>query len=211
MKATPAAVALIAVALWGGGQPGVSWAQEPPRPAALAPERPGPSVRLDVFVGGAAFERYEQPDFENTDADIRYATTGWQAGATAFVGVPWLGITGAVGCQTIETTPAYHAAIGPQFMSPWIIGEDVGFRLFAHALYGVVSTAGDSPTQRGTEWVFGGGIDVLLLRIQYDYVRLNLPALARGNNRIFVGGVVPLCLRSCRDGEINLSGRPAIR
>jgi hypothetical protein len=52
----------------------------------------------------------------------------------------------------VQTAPAYHVTIGSQFVSPWIIGKDIGFRLFAHALHGVASTGGDSPSQRGESW-----------------------------------------------------------
>jgi hypothetical protein len=102
-------------------------------------------------------------------------------------------------------------AFGAQVVSPWIVGEDMGFRVFAHALYGFASTRGEAPSQTSAEWVVGGGIDILLMRVQVDYVRLHLDPLKRGNSRVFIGGVVPLCLRSCRGGEINLSGRPATR
>ena len=72
------------------------------------------------------------------------------------------------------------------------------------------SCAAETPSQSSTEWVLGGGFDVLLLRIQLDYVRLRLDGAREGNTRVFVGGVVPLCLRACRDSDgFNLSGRPA--
>jgi hypothetical protein len=211
MTARTPAAALLTIALCGAGFPRPTSAQEPARPPATAPEKPGPWVGIDVFAGGSAFQRYEQPDPADEEADVRYAATGWHAGATLFVGVPWLGITGSAGCQTIETVPACQVAVGPQAVSPWIVGETMGFRVFAHALYGFASTRGDAPPQTSAEWVFGGGIDFLLMRVQVDYVRLNLDPLKRGNSRIFIGGVVPLCLRSCRDGEINLSGHPATR
>ena len=58
--------------------------------------------------------------------------------------------------------------------------------------------------------MLGGGFDVLFVRIQADDVRLRLNGVREENTRLFVGGVVPLCLRACRDSDgFNLSGRPA--
>jgi len=211
MDARITVVLVMTTTLCWAGLPSPAAAQESAKPAAAATAKPGPWVGLDVYGGGAAFQRYDQPDPADEDADIRFAKTGWNAGATLFVGLPWLGVTGLAGCQTIETVPTFQMAVGPQVMSPWIVGEDLGFRVFAHALYGYAATTGDGLPQHSAEWVFGGGIDLLLLRLQYDYVRLHLEPLKRGNHRMFVAGVLPLCLRNCRDGEINLSGRPAAR
>ena len=58
--------------------------------------------------------------------------------------------------------------------------------------------------------MLGGGFDVLFVRIQADDVRLRLNGVREENTRVFVGGVVSLCLRACRDSDgFNLSGRPA--
>jgi hypothetical protein len=46
--------------------------------------------------------------------------------------------------------------------------------------------------------VIGGCSDVLVLRIQLDYVRLGLNGLRKENTRVFAGEVVPLCFRACQ-------------
>jgi len=61
--------------------------------------------------------------------------------------------------------------------------------------------------------VFGGGMDAFLFRMQVDYVRLNLNGVEKGNARVFLGAVVPLCLGACSESKdvFNVSGRPAAR
>jgi hypothetical protein len=55
----------------------------------------------------------------------------------------------------------------------------------------------------------GGGVDLFFCRIQLDNVWLNLNGLKTSNSRIFVGGIVPFCLRACRESDgLNVSGRP---
>jgi len=42
-----------------------------------------------------------------------------------------------------------------------------------------------------------GEMDLAILRIQVDYVRLSLDGLKKNNTRAFIGGVLPLCFRAC--------------
>jgi hypothetical protein len=212
MSANATAAVVLTVALFGAGLPETTWAQEQARPTAVGRARPEPFLGVDVFAGGAAFSRYEQAPAGDDSDEIRYAATGWEAGATVAFGWRWLGITGAFGRQTIETVPVYQAVVGPRVTSPWMTGEDVGFRVFAHALVGAARTSGVIPAQSSTEWVLGGGIDIFLLRLQMDYVRLNLNGLRQDNYRVSMAGFVPLCLRACHASDgFNLSGRPAAR
>jgi hypothetical protein len=46
--------------------------------------------------------------------------------------------------------------------------------------------------------VVGAGFDAFLFRMQFDYVRTDLPLVPRNRLRVFIGGLVPLCFRGCR-------------
>jgi len=122
------------------------------------------------------------------------------------------GITAAVGQQPVDDAVwVSHLAVGPRVTSPWFAAETMVGRFFAHALAGMARTSGPV-SQTAGEFVVGGGIDLLLLRIQGDYVRSNLTGVKRGNGRFFVGGVIPFCLRGCTEADgFNVSGRPATR
>lgn len=185
-----------------------AWAQEPATPVVIPPARPEHFLGLDVFAGGSQFQNVLVPATDTEPA--KYPGWGWDAGATVSVGVRWLGITGTFGRQTVETVPIYQLAVGPRVTSPWLVGDAAIIRVFAHALAGFATSSGVTPSQSSAEWVIGGGVDIMLLRIQFDNVRLNLNGLKTSSPRIFIGGVVPLCLRACRawDG-FNVSGRPA--
>jgi len=212
MRGNLTAVAVSAAVLLGSCVAETTWAQEPARPAANVSDKPERFLGLDIFAGGAQYERRETPATPDTGDGSEAAgwgKFGWDTGATFSFAKRWLGITGTFGHHTIEDVPTYQFAVGPRVTSPWYVDE-VAVRFFAHALVGVATTSGATPSQSSTEWVLGGGFDVLLLRIQLDYVRLRLDGAREGNTRVFVGGVVPLCLRACRDSDgFNLSGRPA--
>ena len=174
--------------------------------------RQGRFLGLDVFGGGSQFQTELAPTTETEEAKL--PRWGWDAGATISYGIRWLGITGSVGHQAVaENGSAYHVVAGPRVTSPWIVGEDGAIRFFAHALGGVAHTSGVVPSQSSAEWVVGGGLDALLMRLQLDYVRLDLAGLPKNSFRIFVGAFVPLCLRACSESKdgINLSGRPATK
>jgi len=203
--------AVAAMALWGVGLSGTGWAQEPVTiVSAPAQGRQERFLGVDIFAGGGQFQNELVPATDTEDA--KFQKWGWDVGATLSYGVRWLGITGSFGHQAIvENVSAYHLVAGPRVTSPWIAGEMMVARFYAHALGGFARTSGATRPQSRSEWVVGGGIDMLLLRLQFDYVRLNLDGAPKGNPRFFVGGVVPLCFRACsesRDG-FNLSGRPA--
>ena len=212
MRGNLTALAVSAAVLLGSCVAETTWAQEQATPAANVSDKPGRFLGLDIFAGGVQYERRETPgtpDAGDGSQGAGWGKFGWDTGATLSVGVRWMGITGAFGHHTVEDVPAYQVAVGPRVTSPWYIDE-LAVRFFAHALAGVATTSGATPSQSSTEWVLGGGFDVLFLRIQLDYVRLRLDGVPQGNTRVFVGGVVPFCLRACRDLDgFNLSGRPA--
>ncbi len=184
-----------------------TWAQEPATPVVIPPARPVRFLGLDVFAGGSQFQNVLIPATDTEPA--KYPPWGWDIGATVSVGVRWLGITGTFGRQTIDTAPTYQVAVGPRLTSPWLPAGELPIRGFAHALVGSVSTSGVTPSQSSAEWVIGGGIDIFLVRLQFDNVWLKLNGLKTSNFRLFLGGVVPLCLRACRESDaFNVSGRP---
>jgi len=205
-RTTAAAVALL---LTGGCLAETASAQEPASPVVIPPARPGLFLGLDVFGGAARCERNDVVPSEDPAKEDRMEKFGWDAGATVSVGVRWLGITGALGRQTTEMVPTYHMVVGPRFTSPWAVSDAGAVRAFAHALVGFASTSGVTPSQSSAEWVIGGGVDIFLLRIQFDSVWLKLNGVKTSNLRVFMGGVVPLCVRACRESDgFNVSGRP---
>ena len=172
--------------------------------------RPERFLGIDVFAGGSQFQTVLVPATDTEPA--KHPAWGWDAGATISVGVRWLGITGAFGRQTVETVPIYQLAVGPRVTSPWLVG-DAALRGFAHALAGFASTSGVTPSQSSAEWVVGGGFDFMLFRVQFDKVWLNLNGQKTSDFRVFIGGVVPFCLRACEDDklEIDLSRRKSLK
>jgi hypothetical protein len=207
MNARTTAAALLALALFApeGGQ--TAWAQAPPRPAATPSEKPHIFLGVDVFGAGSYFLK-EDVD-ENAEETDHYPW-GWEAGATVFVGLRWVGLTGSVGRQAYGSTPITHVAVGPRVTTGWIVGDMLPVRFFAHGLAGYAMGSGPTGTQGGTEWVAGGGVDLAFLRIQVDYVRLKIEGVPANNTRAFVGGVISLCHRACAETDgLNLSGIPA--
>jgi hypothetical protein len=199
-----------ALLLAGACLAATAWAQQSATPAVIPPARPERFLGLDVFAGGAGYERYDFVRTGDPSKDDQFGKIGWDAGATVSVGVRWLGITGAFGRQTIETVPTWQVAVGPRLTSPWLPLGEIPVRAFVHALVGLAATSGVTPSQSSAEWVIGGGVDIVLLRMQFDSVRLNMNGLKPSSYRFFVGGVVPLCLRGCRESDgFNVSGRPA--
>ena len=189
-----------------------TWAQQPATPVVIPPARPQRFLGLDVFAGAARFEGYDPVEGEDPSGTIQHAKTGWDVGATVSIWVRWLGITGTFGRQIIDTVPTYQVAVGPRLTSPWLPAGELPIRGFAHALVGTASTTGGTPSQTSTEWVIGGGCDIFLFRLQFDNVWLKLDGLKTSNFRFFFGGVVPLCLRACRESDaFNVSGRPALQ
>lgn len=118
-----------------------------PRFNASSPQRPGIStLRLDLFGRGAQFQNAIPPATEGEK--YTYPHWGWDAGATLSYGVRWLGITGTFGHQAIaEDVSAYHLVAAPRVTSPWLVGEKMAVRGFAHALGGLAHTTAVTPSQ----------------------------------------------------------------
>jgi hypothetical protein len=197
----------LAVALLSVGLSGATWAQEPVKPAGTARAGSGKFLGLEVFGGAALYDTKDQSgtgDGEPTDPG-RYE--GWDVGASFNPGVRWMGLTGTVGRHNTPGVPTFHVLAGPRFY----IGN-AGARWIAHILGGIARTSGAAPRSSG-ELVLGGGLDLFCLRMQFDYVRLNLQGLPKNNQRAFVGLYLPLCFRSCKEGvyEVDLSGSPTVR
>jgi hypothetical protein len=203
--------ATAAMVMWAGALSGTVLAQSAAMDLPMSPPAPAPRfVGLDVFAGGGQIQNELVPATDTEEA--KYPKWGWDVGATVNVGVRWFGITAAVGQQPVDDAVwVSHLAVGPRVTSPWFAAETMVGRFFAHALAGMARTSGPV-SQTAGEFVVGGGIDLLLLRIQGDYVRSNLTGVKRGNGRFFVGGVIPFCLRGCTEADgFNVSGRPATR
>jgi hypothetical protein len=185
---------VIAAALLGASLAATGWAQEPARPAVSAPDKSGRLLALDIFagavVGSATTETPNSGEESNTDDDM----TGWEVGATVLYGKRWLGIRSAVGRATILDVPVWQIAAGPEVY----IGNAYA-RWLAHALVGVATTSGVTPSRSGVVGVVGGGLDFFIFRLQGDYVLLNLDGLPKHYGRAFAGVVLPLCFRACED------------
>jgi hypothetical protein len=186
-------LALLAAVLLGMSN--VAWAQPSAKTAGAQSGPPGRFLAFDVFVGGAGYQsKLPKADDAATKETVR--SGGWDLGGTVRVGPRWVGITGAIGTETIANVPTYHLAAGPRFY----LGEP-GARWVAHALVGIVGTRDAAPSQTGPQLTLGGAWDIFILRLQYDYVRLNLAGLPKNNSRFFGGVVIPFCLRACRDKD----------
>lgn len=156
---------------------------------------------LDLFAGGVALDKQDEAGNTAGEAKSAGMAWGWEAGATARF-KPWLGLLGAGGVQVVDGISVWHLATGPQVMTPIDVGNYYGSRLFAHALVGYARTSDLTPAAGGAELIVGGGADVFVfLRCQVDYVRPFVDGLPANNVRLFVAGVVPLCLSGCSGGE----------
>ncbi len=173
--------------------PAFAAGQEPVPPAIRAPGTSQRLLALDIFGGWAlCCDPIETP---GTGEDTKESGgSGWEVGATVFYGRPWLGFRGTVGRTTTLDLPVWQVTAGPQVST----GKALA-RFMAHALVGYAKTSGVTPSQSSVVWAVGGGMDLAVLRIQIDYVRLSLDGLQKNNTRGFVGLVLPLCFRACGD------------
>lgn len=192
-------VTAAALVLVGGCLSETAWAQKLATPASPAPARPERFIGLEFFGGAAVFGGPDQTLDGDPSVDGADPKWGWEFGGTAKVGVRWLGITGAFGRVEIEKMPTDHWVVGPRVTT---VSNDPPVRFFAHVLVGRARTSGDAPSQSSAEWVVGGGIDVLILRLQMDAAWLKLNGVRISNVRFFVGGVIPLCLRACDETDL---------
>ena len=198
MRTTMATV--IAAALLGTSLAATGWAQEPARPAGSAPDKPERFLALDIFggavVGSATTETPDTGEESDKDDDM----TGWEVGATVLYGKRWLDIKTAVGRATILDVPVWQITAGPQVY----IGKAYA-RWLVHALGGLATTSGATPSRTSVMGVFGGGLDLFIFRLQGDYVLLNLDGLPKHDGRAFAGVVRPPCFQACGDYYESLS------
>ena len=173
--------------------PVVAAAQEPAPPAVSAPDKPERLLALDIFGGWAGgYATVETPS--TAEESNKIGGSGWEVGATVLYGKHWLGIKSAVGRTTLLDVPVWQITAGPQvhigkFQARWL----------AHVLVGFATTSGVTPSRSSVMWVVGGGLDLFILRLQGDYVRLSLDGVQQNNSRVFAGVVWPLCFRACGD------------
>jgi hypothetical protein len=184
---------VIAAALLGTSLAATGWAQEPARPAGSAPDKPERFLALDIF--GGYVRGYGTIEISGTgEESSKIGGEGFDIGATVVYGKRWLGIKSAVGRATILDVPVWQLTAGPQVY----IGK-ANARWLAHALVGFATTSGVTPSQSSVVGVVGVGVDLAILRLQGDYVLLNLDGLPKHYGRAFAGVVLPLCFRACED------------
>jgi hypothetical protein len=163
------------------------YAQTPPSPFGA-----------DVFVGGATGPSHLQ---KLTPEELKKHThVGWQIGTGLRTGLrtQWLQWTANYGSAGNEDVHLSEVLGGVRALSPWIEGGETAVRGFAHTLVGPSWARGPLGATRSMEFVAGGGFDVLLLRMQFDYVRTAHAEVHRNEYRMFVGGFLPLCFSGCR-------------
>jgi hypothetical protein len=172
-----------------------------PAGPAAAQARPEPLLALDVIAGGIPHP--DPPEPGEADPDEFVAMGGWQLGSSLRLlnRARWLGVAASYGRYSNEDVAARDVLVGARVTSPWLIGNEAILRAFAHALVGYASArprAAGQPSGSSPELVLGGGFDIFFFRIQFDYVRSDLPLVPKNGSRAFIGGFVPLCFRGCR-------------
>jgi len=157
--------------------------------------------REEVFTDGAAdayvFGGYlsSGPGAPEGEPSPRFG--GWEVGGSVYP-TKWVGVTGSFartsrddGYLLKESLAGVRVATAYGYM---------GARSFAHVLVGAVSVNGPGISDRGKAVVVGGGFDYLLVRLQIDYLRLDLDApvfSTKNQARVFLGGLLPFCFRRC--------------
>lgn len=157
-------------------------------------------LQLDVFGGllgtGSVFPIEESA---TNDEEVRKVSNGWDVGTTVFIASRWLGLTSSLGRTRGPRGALYQYLVGPRVTTPY---GHLGTRAFAHVLVGRAHTRGPEGPVSGSEIIAGGGLDMYAsIRLQGDFMRLNVPGLRRNGGRVFLGVVVPLCLRQCGDTD----------
>ena len=151
-------------------------------------------LALDVFGGLAGMGGPTRPPGE----EEKRSPLGWNLGTTVRFR-PWLGLKG----ELVRTRDGYGGR-----QAQYVGGIEVASaysgaswnRGFAHALVGSVrNRARDGSSDQGLEVVLGGGFDTIaMLRMQFDYARMSVLGLPKNNGRIYLGGVLALCVTGCR-------------
>lgn len=157
-------------------------------------------LALDVFVGAVGSQESDQT------GDEWPTRWGWDTGATVVFPVRWFGVTGAFGRHVSDEVSIHQFVVGPQYQSKWY-GSDMRGRYFLEFLIGVARSTGVARPQSNLAWIYGFGFDFYFVRVKFEWVGMNTNGLQPRNVRLFVGGVLPICLRACEDSDLILSGR----
>jgi len=166
-------------------------------PPGASPEH---FLALDLSAGAVGSWTGDDPSDESVES------WGWDTGATVVFPVRWFGLTGAFGHHLFEGASIYQFVVGPQYQSKWL-GSDFRARYFLEFLIGVERSTGAAPPQSNLVWIYGFGGDFYFVRVKFEWVGMNINGPQPRNMRVFLGGVLPICLRACEDSDRILSGR----
>lgn len=157
---------------------------------AQAQSGPGGPTFLALDVAGGIVPLHN----EEAQKEDPWGIAGWSIDATVRF-MPWLGVTGEYVRSSPDDLPASHYLGGVRASSAFF-GNSWPARAYGHVLVGaaVPRELHEGPGT-GVEVVLGGGFDLLMLRVQFDYVWSAVEDVR--SFRAMVGGVVPLCFRRC--------------
>src|SRR5262245_51173601 len=149
-------------------------------------------LALDVFGG------LHMPAERNAERSRENEMIGWSLGSTVRFS-PWWGIKGELARASNDEFHASHYLGGVEFTSPYSVGA-YPTRFWGHTLVGYANDRSDIGfSQAGPAFVAGGGFDVAVFRLQFDYLRSTRPIERPKNDmRIFVGGAVAVWFRGCQ-------------
>ena len=150
---------------------------------------PDAEVFGGVLVGSFITERSEKEDESRPGV-------GWELGGSYYP-LDWLGLTGSLARVSEEDADLHQYLGGVRFSTAY--SDYYMVRGFAHVLVGAASVNAPGESEPGSELVLGVGWEIFLMRLQFDYMRLNIdsPLVGKNLGRIFLGGVVPICFRRC--------------
>ena len=172
-------------------------------PAIADAQDTRPFLALDL-AGGYAMT--DAPAAAVPTSDPPPSRRGFAVDAAVRIARPWLGVVGSVWHVVDDVVSLNQYLTGVRVTTPF--GTEFPQRVFAHALTGVATANG----RRGLVVGAGAGWDLAFFRIQVEWTRQDLAGVPRNAVHGFIGGVLPLCFRACRDGEVtdglNLSGYP---
>jgi hypothetical protein len=170
-------------------------------PAVADAQDTRPFLALDL-AGGYATTDALAADASPTDPPP--SLRGFAVDGALRVAHPWFGVVGSIWHVAEDAVSVNHYLTGVRVSTPF--GTEFGQRVFAHALTGIATASGHRSLVVGA----GAGWDFAAVgRLQVEWTRQDLPGVPRDAVHGFIGGVVPLCFRACRDRDgWNLSGRP---
>jgi hypothetical protein len=164
-----------------------------------------PFLGLDVFGGALNAAGPESPPVEEGE-EPKWNTHGWEVGANLRLPNRWIGVTGTVARTWFDDTRMYHVLAGPRVTTPFYPFA----RAFGHVLVGGLSAHTPTTSQGSFGVAIGGGVDLFLARLQFDYYRIDVDGVPQNNSRFFLGGVFPFCFRGCGpDDGFNVGDEPS--